>query len=165
MTQFKTSLIDQLFYLVREPDGTTQWYAADPMKASSREKAKVDIGKVLIDHFGIPDAANPIAVKIRGGLMQRCRPFDIGVPERIRGGLDAHLEDFEGASVEIVPRRSDNVRFPLLGLLIDADGLAAGYRRYSRRGECEDGVADHRLVVMDGAIPHPAPDPEEDTDE
>lgn len=151
--KLETQLIETPFYLAQDTEGALQWYAEDPLRSKNRESAKIDISKVLVDQFGRPDIGNPIVIKIRGALMERCRQFDVGIPERIRGGLVAHLEDFEGTCVEIVERPSTNKDFPFVGLMLDSEGRAAGYRLYSRTGICQDGNEDHRLIVIDEPMP------------
>lgn len=152
--KFETQLIDTEFFIAQDESGNLHCYDRDPLRTPDREGARIDLLKAIVDQFGKPDIANPIVIKVKGARLDRCKPFDAGMPERIRGGLAAHFEDFEGTCMEIVGRRWANKDFPLTALIIREDGLTDGYRLYSNKGECEDGVASHRLVVVDGAIPY-----------
>jgi hypothetical protein len=153
--KFESQLIEMPFYLAYDGNGNLQFYNEDPLYSENREAAKMDLAQFLVDRFGRPDIGNPIVFKVRGYFMDRCRAFDAGIPEQIRNGLDAHLEDLEGTNVSIVAHPSTYKDFPFMGLILDKEGKALGFRLYSRQGECQDGNDDHRLLVMDGAIAVP----------
>lgn len=160
--KFESQLIETPFYLANDGNGNLQFYNEDPLRAGDREAAKMDLARFLVDRFGRPDIGNPIVIKVKGYFMERCRTFDAGIPEQIRNGLDAHLEDLEGTCVSIVAPPSTYKDFPFMGLILDKNGKALGFRLYSRTGECQDGNEEHRLLVMDGAMPKAD---EEDADE
>jgi hypothetical protein len=140
---------DQLF-LVQE-NGGYQFYKEDPMSCVDREAAKINLGETIVGWVGGCDIGNPVVLKIRVGRLDRCRPFTASVPEKIRRGLMAvHLEDFDANYVEMLPSGSGNSAFPFLGAVVRKDGEPVGFRQYSVRGECSDGEASHRVVVIDG---------------
>lgn len=150
--KIETILLPDEFYLVETQDGYA-FYREDPMKAADKESARIDLGAVIANFVGHCDVGNPIKLRVRAGLMDRTRPFDAAAPERIRKRMvDAHLADFEGNLVEMLPGRTGNVDFPFLGAVIDREGNPVAFRNYSPRGECEDQVYDHRIVVVDGVV-------------
>lgn len=151
--ELNTQRIDTRFYIAQDESGNLQCYDQDPLRASDRESSRIDILKVIVDSFGRPDVCNPIVFMVKGALLQRCQPFNAGIPERIRAGAALHLEDFDGTRVEIVSLHSSNPEFPFTGVLFDEKGDGLGFRLYSRDGGCEDGKENHRLVVIDGLMP------------
>ena len=133
-----------------EVNGRYQFYKEDPMMAADREAARIDLGELLVGYIGHCDIGNPAVLKVRVGRMDRCHAFQASAPEKIRRGImAAHLEDFDGCYVEMMPGGSGLFEYPFLGAVIGKDGTPVGFRRYSVHGECEDGEENHRVVIID----------------
>ncbi len=150
------------FYLVETERGY-EFYDKDPLTFADRESNRVDLGKVLVDFLGHCDRGNPIKLRLRAAVLDRTRPFEASAPDRIRrGALAAHLCDLEGNHVEMLPGKTQDTEFPFHGAVISPEGEPLGFRKYSILGRSEDGVDEHRVVLMDGIIGIPEPRAEEE---
>lgn len=143
----------KFLFLVEEGDGTRQWYNIDPLKAGNNESAKVDPGALLVDMLGHCTKANPIVVQIGGQILERSFAFDASIPTQMRkGGLMAHIRDYEGHYIEILPIKSNDPDYPFNAAVLDEAGEPLEFRKYSLRGVCSDGNADHSLIVFHGLL-------------
>lgn len=143
----------QDFYLVRDKDGNSHFYSADPMNNQNRMQNEVNLADVLFGFFGPADVVNPLIIRVAGIIHERGQRFDISAPGKIRcGEMAKHLEDMDGNIVEILQMRSPNVSFPLNGIVMGRDGKMFDQRLYDGTGACSDGNEYHRLVIMDGVL-------------
>ena len=142
------------FFMIETPEGECKWYDGDPfaMSAAERQNHEVDIDKALIDAFGHCSIGNPMVLRIKAGVLDRCRPFDVTMPMKVRcKQVDRHFEDGNGCCVDVLERRNGDLEYPFNGVVFDADGEIVATRKYSARGLCSDGKEEHCLFVVRNA--------------
>ena len=154
MTQkLETQMYPTYLFIAEEENGQIRWYATDPMKAGANDAAIVDPGRLMVDMLGHCTKANPIVIKIGGAILERSFAFDASIPDQMRKGtLAAHIRDYEGNYVEILPMRSNDPDFPLNGAVLDEAGEPICFRKFSFRGACADDNPNHSLVVFHGLL-------------
>ena len=143
----------KFLFLAEEGEKGLQWYNVDPMKAGDSELTRVDVGKILIDMLGHCTKANPIVVQVGGAVLERSFAFDASIPTQMRTGkIAAHIRDYEGNYVEILPMRGADPDYPFNGAVLEDNGEPVAFRKYSSRGACADGLQEHSLVVFHGLM-------------
>jgi len=139
-------------YLVADEKGVAHWYHNDPMNVDNRKNSEMDLGQEIFEFMdGASDMVNPILVRFMAFRVSRGAEFDMASVDAIRRNeKDAHIKDLEGNVVEITVRLSNDEIFPLNGIIFDENGRVKESRCYSADGNCSDGVAAHRLIMMKG---------------
>lgn len=151
--KLETQMYPTYLFIAEGEDGRIQWFATDPMKAGANEAAVVEPGRLMVDMLGHCTKANPIVIKIGGAILERSFAFDSSIPDQMRKGmLAAHIRDYEGNYVEILPMHGSDPDFPLNGAVLDENGQPICFRRFSLRGACSDDNPDHSLVVFHGLL-------------
>ncbi len=151
--KLETQMYPKYLFLAEDEDGRIQWYNTDPMKAGGNDMARVDPGRLMVDMLGHCTKANPIVIQIGGAILERSFAFDASIPDQMRKGtLAAHVRDYEGNYVEILPMHGADPDFPLNGALLDEGGEPICFRKFSLRGACSDGDVNHSLVVFHGIL-------------
>lgn len=139
------------FFMIETPEGEYKWYDVDPFALSveERQNHEIDLDKVLIDAFGHCSIGNPMVIRIKGGVLDRCQPFDVSMPIRVRcKQVDRHFEDGDGCYVDVLEKRSGDAEFPFNGVVFGSDGEIVATRKYSVRGICSDGKEEHSLFAV-----------------
>jgi len=142
------TLNDQIFWLAYDGGGTARWYINDPSFAQDRKEIETDIATEVTRFLGeTPTVLAPAKVRFKAVLQKGVERFSISVPDDIRAGVLKQIIDLEGNIVEITAKRNNDPRYPMNGVVFDADGATVALRKYSTAGECSDGDERHSLVV------------------
>jgi len=139
------------YFLTRDKNGVYHWYEEDPLKSKDRQKAEVDIASVISETVGYGNIANPVMVHLLCARIDRSVEFNISLLTALRKGTEnKHFEDMLGNIVEVLEFQNSDPEYPLNGIVLDSRGDMVEMRCYSGRGECRDGVEDHRLLAIKG---------------
>lgn len=147
----KGTIYPSNFFMIETPEGEYKWFDADPFALSAEERGKheINLDKTLIDAFGHCSMGNPMVILIKGGVLDRCAPFDVTMPMKVRcGQIDRHFEDGDGCYVDILERRNGDPEYPFNGVVLDGNGDIVTTRKYSVRGICADGHEEHSIFVV-----------------
>lgn len=144
-------------YIVRDSDGVIHWYDFDPHKLKKEDRANHEVqsvGDSIIEFCsGAADTINPVVVNIACAHIVRGETFNPSQPAVVRrqgGNNPKHFEDLSGAVVDVLEYQNQSPSFPFSGVVLDRYGNVIATRRFASDGKCEDGEADHTLVLMAG---------------
>lgn len=150
MAQAKGIVLPIDYFLVRDEHGMYHWYQKDPHKDKNRRENEIIIEKVISEAVGIGDVENPVMVHLKAIRIDRSAPFTVALLEQVRKGEEKHFEDRDGHVVEIIEAQNNDPDFPLNAVVLNEQGNMIKLRKYSFKGECKDGLAEHQLLVFSG---------------
>ena len=149
-------LKSEMMYVWRE-NGQTKCSYKDPL-CPQDERKEVDWTDVVAEMFGAPSPENPLLLQFSGLRLKRAEPINNRIVGEIRNGsLEFHIEDREGYLVELIESTmgSSSRDYPYDAQGYKKDGAPAFRRRYSLKGECEDGIPAHGLIAVYGPVESP----------
>lgn len=151
MSKIKGKNYPNDLFLTVDRNGLHHFYRKDPMKVENREDYEVSLAHEIMDFIGSGDITNPVLLHISCAKIHRSEEFNISLPGAIRRGEeDKHFEDLTGSVIDILEVRNSSPEFPLSGVVFNRKGDIVANRRYSLRGECEDGQENHSIVAVAG---------------
>jgi len=128
----------------------TNCYDIDPFRAPDKAAHRLRLDEILFDFFGgVPSPENPLLIQIKGLLLDRCEDFNPGAAtEILEGRRTGSFEDMSGRHVSILPERSKNGEYPFVGVVYEEGAEFPVCWGYDADGNCNDGDASHRLLIM-----------------
>lgn len=149
------------YFLTRDNDGRYHWWSKDPLRAKNKAEIEVQIESIITEVVGFGDIANPVLVHLNCAKVDRSVAFQSGLLANIRRGSEAkHFEDLSGSVIDVLEIQNSDRDFPLTGAVFNEKGDVVSVRKYSFKGDCSDGVEEHKLIAMDGVATFETPQPE-----
>lgn len=149
MSEAKLNPFTKLLFLSADEEGRYSWTDRDPLTVGDIKAAEINLEDELFSCFGEGSVHNPIIISIKGVMIKRSEPFDVGAPGRIWNGENIHIEDVTGSLIEVLSVKNEIDGFPFNAVVLHPETKEIIETRvYSSNGKCSDGNAKHDLVVV-----------------